>query len=127
MSLNMYLYNENQKDHSFKSWTKNYALDYSICLICNIKNSSQISHLNSKELKRIVKGLTKAKSNIEHNRSDNIKYKDITAQNIKADDISYYALCFAYNNIKCKTITGRRNKHKHFVLDGELMIKNNNW
>lgn len=53
--------------------------------------------------------------------------KDITAQNIKADDISYYALCFAYNNIKCKTITGRRNKHKHFVLDGELVIKNNNW
>lgn len=77
MSLNMYLYNENQKDHSFKSWTKNYALDYSVCLICNIKNSSQISHLNSKELKRIVKGLTKTKSNIQHNRSDNIKYKDI--------------------------------------------------
>ena len=77
MSLNMYLYNENQKDHSFKSWTKNYALDYSICLICNIKNSSQISHLNSKKLKRIVKGLTKTKSNIQHNRSDNIKYKDI--------------------------------------------------
>lgn len=53
--------------------------------------------------------------------------KDITAQNIKADDISYYALCFAYNNIKCKTIEGRRNRHKHFVLDGELVIKNNNW
>lgn len=57
----------------------------------------------------------------------NIYARDITAQNIKADDISYYALCFAYNNIKCKTITGRRNKHKHFVLDGELVIKNNNW
>ena len=53
--------------------------------------------------------------------------EDITAQNIKADDISYYALCFAYNNIKCKTIEGRRNRHKHFVLDGELVIKNNNW
>ena len=49
--------------------------------------------------------------------------KDITAQNIKADDISYYALCFAYNNIKCKTITGRRNRHKHFVLDGELVVE----
>lgn len=57
----------------------------------------------------------------------NIDARDITAQNIKADDISYYALCFAYNNIKCKTITGRRNRHKHFVLDGELVIKNNNW
>ena len=56
-----------------------------------------------------------------------IYVKDITAQNIKADDISYYALCVAYNNIKCKTITGRRNKHKHFVLYGESMIKNNNW
>lgn len=77
MSLNMYLYNENQKEHSFKSWSKNYALDYSICLICNIKNSSQISRLNSKELKRIVNGLTKAKSNIQHNHFDNTKYKDI--------------------------------------------------
>ena len=49
--------------------------------------------------------------------------KDITAQNIKADDISYYALCFAYNNIKCKTIEGRRKNSKHFVLDGELVVE----
>ena len=50
---------------------------------------------------------------------------NINAINIKANDISYHAICVAYNNIKCKTITGRRDKHKHFVLDGELVIEEN--
>ena len=50
---------------------------------------------------------------------------NINAINIKANDISYHAICVAYNNIKCKTITGRRENHKHFVLDGELVIEEN--
>ena len=59
---------------------------------------------------------------------DDIIANDIYANNInaiviKADDISYYALCFAYNNIKCKSIEGRRKNAKHFVLDGELEIE----
>ena len=48
---------------------------------------------------------------------------NINAINIKANDISYHAICVAYNNIKCKTITGRRENHKHFVLDGELEVE----
>ncbi len=48
---------------------------------------------------------------------------DITAEDITAWDINYYAVCFAYNNIKCKSIKGRRENCKHFVLDGEVIIK----
>ena len=53
---------------------------------------------------------------------------DINAGNIKAGDInawdiSYYAVCSSYKNITCKKIEGRRNKHKHFCLDGEVIMK----
>ena len=57
-----------------------------------------------------------------------IKVKDIYADNIEADnikatDIVYLAVCFAYNTIKCKSITGRYCNAKHFVLDGKLEIE----
>ncbi len=48
---------------------------------------------------------------------------DINAWDINAGDISYYAVCFAYNSIKCKSIQGRRDNSKHFVLDGKIEIK----
>ncbi len=48
---------------------------------------------------------------------------NINAENITALDIYYYALCFAYYNIICKSIKGRRVNCKHFVLDGEVIIK----
>ena len=51
---------------------------------------------------------------------------DINANNIDANNISYYAVYFAYENIKCKSITGIRENHKHFVLDGTLEIENEN-
>ena len=54
--------------------------------------------------------------------ANNIHAHNINAIDIKANDISYYALCFAYNSIKCKSIEGRRNNSKHFVLDGVLEV-----
>jgi len=45
---------------------------------------------------------------------------DIKAVDIDALDISYYAVCFAYNNISCKTIKGKRENSKHFCLDGKI-------
>lgn len=52
-----------------------------------------------------------------------IKAFDIKACNIDARDISYNAVCFAYNNIKCKSIKGRRENAKHFVLDGKIEVE----
>ena len=53
----------------------------------------------------------------------NIEAGDINAWNINACDISYWAVCFAYNSIKCNSITSKRENHKHFVLDGKLEVK----
>ena len=48
---------------------------------------------------------------------------DINARNIKANNISYYSVCFAGEDIKCKSIKGRRENAKHFTLDGVLEVK----
>ena len=53
----------------------------------------------------------------------NINAVDIKAININAKNIIYYAVCFAYNSIICKSIQGRKEKHKHFALDGEIIYK----
>lgn len=49
---------------------------------------------------------------------------DINTSNLDAKDISYYAVCTVYNNIRCKSIIGRRKNAKHFVLDGKLEVEN---
>ena len=53
----------------------------------------------------------------------NINACDIKARNIQADYITYYAVCFAYIDIKCKSIKGIRLNSKHFVLDGQIEIE----
>ena len=49
-------------------------------------------------------------------KANNIDAENIEADSINANDISYLAVCFAYNDIKCKTIKGRMKGAKHFVL-----------
>ena len=53
----------------------------------------------------------------------NINAWNIKAGNIKARNIDYYAVCFAYQNIECKTIKGQRENAKHFTLDGKITTK----
>lgn len=54
-------------------------------------------------------------------KAGDIEARDIyAAGDIKADNISYHAICFAYYSIICKSIEGRRDKSKHFVLDGTI-------
>ena len=61
-------------------------------------------------------------------RATNLKVVSISARNIeilneiKANRISYYAVCFACNNIECNTIKGERINSKHFSLDGKVII-----
>ena len=55
--------------------------------------------------------------------SRNIIANEIIANDIFANEINYYALCIAYKNIKCKSIEGERENHKHFVLDGVLEVE----
>lgn len=57
--------------------------------------------------------------------SRNIEAENIDAFNITAWDIDFYAVCFTYNNIVCKTIAGRRVNSKYFSLDGEVIVNGN--
>jgi len=52
----------------------------------------------------------------------NIDARHIDAKDIIAWNITYYAVCFAYYNIRCKSIKGRRENSKHFVLDGKIEV-----
>ena len=56
-------------------------------------------------------------------KAHDIYADDIFAFNIIANDISYYGVCVAYESIKCKSIEGRRANSKHFVLDGEIEVE----
>ena len=56
-------------------------------------------------------------------KANDIKANNIDANNIEANNIIYYAVCFAYQNIKCKSIKGTRNNSKHFALDEDIEIK----
>ena len=52
---------------------------------------------------------------------------NIKAINITAQDISYYAVCYAYENIKCKSIKGMRHKIKlgvHLEAYQVIIVKN---
>lgn len=55
--------------------------------------------------------------------ANDINANDINSGNINANNINYSAVCFAYENIICKSIEGRRKNSRHFVLDGKLEIK----
>lgn len=57
-------------------------------------------------------------------RANDIYAWDIIASDINAKDISYFAVCYAYKNIKCKSIKGRAPTTNHFVLGGKLEVEN---
>ena len=54
--------------------------------------------------------------------AEDISAWNITAWDISARNITYFAVCFAYYNIKCKSIIGTSNNAKHFVLDGKIEV-----
>ena len=56
-------------------------------------------------------------------RANDIYAWDIIASDINAKDISYFAVCYAYKNIICKSIKGRVPTAKHFVLYGKLEVE----
>lgn len=51
-----------------------------------------------------------------------IDTENITALDITARDISFYAFCFAYKSLKCKSIIGRRKNAKYGCLDSDVII-----
>ena len=52
----------------------------------------------------------------------NLNCWDLDCMDLNCRDLSYYAVAFAYESFKCKSIVGRRNNSKHFCLDSEVKI-----
>ena len=70
------------------------------------------------EAKIIVQGNINARDI----NAGNINAGNINAWNINAGDISFYAVAFAYQSFKCKSIVGRRENNKYFCLNRDVEI-----
>jgi hypothetical protein len=69
-----------------------------------------------------VRNINAEDINARNINAEDINARDINVRNIDAWNIDYWAVCFAYRNIKCKSIKGRRENSRHFVLDGEIEV-----
>ena len=91
---------------------------------CNIKaDNIYANNINANHIK--AHNIYALDIKVKNIFANDIAAGDINAWNIDACDISYWAVCFAYNSIKCKSITSKRENHKHFVLDGKLEVEEN--
>ena len=89
---------------------------------CNIKaDNIYANNINANHIK--AHNIYALDIKVKNIIANDIAAGDINAWNIDACDISYWAVCFAYNSIKCKSITSKRENHKHFVLDGVLEVE----
>ena len=114
---------EMQKYYDANSDT--YVFDDHVTFKCDISVASHIHALDieANDIKALEIHARNIKAmDIIANLIDalNVQAWDINAYNIIAHAISYHAVCFAYKNITCKSIKGRRVNCTHFVLDGEI-------
>lgn len=129
MTKEFYSLDEIQKYYDKKSNTYIFIEDDEMIdlVVFNFDLDIRTSDINAKNINAFdIRACNIKACNIDacDIKAMNIEAWDINAWNIEAQDISYYAVCFAYNNIKCKSIKGRRNNAKHFVLDGKLEVEN---
>ena len=96
-------------------------LEYnSVTLLFNL-DIPRINIINAKDIN--ARNINARDINAWNIYARDIKAWDINARDIKAQHIIYYAVCFAYTNITCKSIAGIRGNAKHFCLDGKITIE----
>ena len=131
---NTYVFKEDGK------WIDLVIFNFNLRIGSNIKaNNINARHIcvsdidvydiNARDIKaRDINACNINACNINANNIDarDINAGEINATNINAKNINYWAVCFAYENIVCTSIRGRRENSKHFVLDGKLEVKNEN-
>lgn len=108
-NTNTYVFMENDEDFDV-------YLYFNLCVDANI----DAGHINAFNIE--ARDITARDINASIIKARNIKAQDIIAWSIEAENITYYAVCFAYSNIKCKSIKATRYKSKRFVLDGKIEI-----
>ena len=94
--------------------------------VCNI-NASDINAFTIYAFDIIAHNINAYNINARDIKACDIESYDITAGdiiacNISANDINYWAVCYAYENIVCNSIKGNRKNSRHFVLDGKIEI-----
>jgi len=52
-----------------------------------------------------------------------LKCGNLECWDLECWDLEYYAVAFAYNSFKCKSVKGKRRNSKHFCLDEEIEFK----
>lgn len=70
----------------------------------------------------IAKDVDVRDAKIDNLVCDNLIVNNIIAKDISAGRINYWALCFAYRSIKCKSIHGRRENAVHIALDKGVKV-----
>ena len=118
--INAYVFKENGEYIDLVIFNFDLSVDANI-EVYNIKaNNIYANNINANHIK--AHNIYALDIKVKNIIANDIAAGDINAWNIDACDISYWAVCFAYNSIKCKSITSKRENHKHFVLDGELEV-----
>ena len=134
-------YNENTDTYEFieKGKSIDVQFDFSINIEANIKaRDIKAGDIKARDISagNIIAGdINAGNINAWNIIAGNIKARDINAENINAWDINagniiagdinawdinFYAICGAYQTLKCKTIRGRRKNAKYFCLDNEI-------
>lgn len=109
-------YNEESNTYIFKEDNEYLDLiifNFSLDIKCNIKC-------------RNIAGIditTACDINAWDIKARNINAYGINARDINVYNINYFAVCFTYKNIKYRSIKGPRENSRHFVLDGNIEIK----
>ena len=94
----------------------------------NIDAHIDASDINARDIKVWnIEALDINARNIHANNIDanNINANNINAWNIDANNINYYEACFAYKNIKCKSIKRIRENANRFMLDENIKSNEN--
>ena len=102
------------------------AIEGDVKFECSISIEASITARNITARNITARDINAWDINARNINARNITAENINAWDITARDISYYAVCFAYNNIKCQSIKARKEASKHFCLDGEITFKNDN-
>ena len=112
-------YNEQTNTYDFMENGEPIDVEFTFCLV--IKANIDARNINALD---IDAGDIDARNinALDINALD-INALNINAWNINAKEIIFWAVCVAYNNIKCTSIKGSRKNAKYFCLDGEVTIK----
>lgn len=103
--------------------TNTYLFEEDVAFNFNLTVESHIIAYNIKANNIFARNITAGNIDASDINAHNITARNIIAwDNINANDILYYAVCCAYENIKCKSIKGCRENAKHFCLDGKITI-----